>query len=286
MPAALDTWPMDTPLRLCLPLSLLIFAGCGVAGPGDDDTSADDDATADDLSPESEASISSLQDTIALSAILADVTTDVDRDTAPSGDRGGDGGGCPSRAFSMMAITLDYGAGCVPTSGWTDSTVAGSVTLAIVRGSGTLTAVFDDFSVNGQMISGSVAGSYERTGQTLAVDIQADLAVTTTQGQVEWVASLTGSYTTGQSGVVLDGSVASTSASETTTSATLTGLDLVYVQNWICPLPSGGSATLVTGSIPTTVTFSSTSPSTGEAAVQVGPLTQTVDVCAFSGELL
>jgi hypothetical protein len=256
--------------------------------PPDDDDSAgdDDDDTTVDPFEAITAALADLNDVLALTAFSGDLNQDLDHEPEDVIGRGGEGDPCPIRTFTTLSVSIDYGGGCVPDTGWTDDEISGAMTITVERVSHAITVAFDSLTINGLALEGSIAGSYDRVDGELQVDAAVVLEVTTSPGSVEFDASLTIAFP-GEGGVLVDGAVTFTDTEDNESSITLAGLWFVELSGASCPLPSDGTATIVVPDMmaPIVVTFDADSPSDGTASVAVGPVEEDVDVCALAGSL-
>ncbi|MBT3221014.1 MAG: hypothetical protein HN348_18165 [Proteobacteria bacterium] len=179
-----------------------------------------------------------------------------------------------------FTVTVDYGEGCTPTSGLWLAEVSGAYDVSYADE--TLSVAFDDFSSIECAISGDISGSYDGVGlQGVALTLNTDL--TGTCGSYEAtldVDDLTADIAPTKAS--LDGDTSLTS-SDGSFGLNFGDLTFVYDDFWgECPLPSSGTVAVSIDDITVTITFSDTSPESGEVEVQQGRKKVTLNICEYA----
>ncbi len=176
--------------------------------------------------------------------------------------------GCGSVTINMATVTISFGAapGCTMKSG---AQASGTVAIGITKTGSTTTLMvtFTQVVVNGTDLAGTASFS-TTTGSAFATTFNLTSKGATVSGTV----MVTGSV----GSMSFDGTVMQTKGG-TTTAATFTG---VVWKKGDC-YPSAGTVKISLGIINETVTFSATTPTTGEVQVKLGAKTSTVKLPAY-----
>ena len=177
--------------------------------------------------------------------------------------------GCPTPTVESGTLTLDFGdsTACTGTNGMS---ITGSVSIALTKEGSTLTAVttYTNMTVNGKSLDGSLT-FVTTTGSGFTVSgsvVSGDKTLTFSSLNV------TGS----PSSMTVTGGVAVVQGGATTQ---LDFQSVTYTTG-AC-YPNGGSVVLTRGALEETITFSSTTPSTGEVSVEVARRTSTRTLPAY-----
>ncbi len=111
-----------------------------------------------------------------LASLAATLGAAAEAANPPSG--GGSAGefDCPAISFSDGAITLDYGDGCSPIL-YPDLTVSGSVSGEVSLQEQTIALTFEDFTVENDVINGTIDASFAREAGIITLEASIDLAL-------------------------------------------------------------------------------------------------------------
>ena len=181
-----------------------------------------------------------------------------------------DGGiGCGTATRSSATVTVGFAPppGCILASG---VKVSGTVAAAVTKSGTTMTILltFTSLAVNGQELAGT-ASFVTSSGSAFTVNANLMSGSTTF--------SATGlTITGGSTSITINGSASTTQAGATTTLS----FGAVTWQKGQC-YPSSGTLKIQKGLVTETVTFLSTTPTTGQATMMVGPKKVTVKLPAY-----
>ena len=81
-------------------------------------------------------------------------------------------GSCPSIDADGDQLTLDYGTGCVPSSGVTTEPIGGTVTLVVAGGMGVFAGEVQSFGFSDLPMVGELSGDVVRAGDLLSADVE------------------------------------------------------------------------------------------------------------------
>jgi hypothetical protein len=179
--------------------------------------------------------------------------------------------GCPTLSSDEpMTFTIDYGDGCTPAL-YPDSTLAGSISGQINADDSTVTLTFNDFTVDGETISGTVVASISQDEETVALEADIDVTFTGDGHSVTY---------TGDATVEIDPATgemfipyANLAATDDTGDTYAIILEDVHI-DLIEVLPDSGTATVVLGTegpgaLTVVITFTQNTPVNGEVLVSV-----------------
>jgi hypothetical protein len=275
-------------VRLLLAASLLCLAACGRAetggagggsgggsgnADGGDTLDADERGLYDHGSDTSVSSQTSLQ--LADSLFEFDPTIDPTKTAAQNAaaiqtQAKLQLGTCGTVSLSGTTVTVAFGAapGCTLVNG---TVASGSATLAVSASGSTTTIAmtFTSLVVNGKDLNGNLSFA-TTTGTTFAVTG----SLTSSMNTATFDLTVTGTATA----MTIDGtSSAMKSGATASTTLTFTAVKLIHKDCY----PSSGSIKLSKGLLNETLTFLSTTPTTGQAQLKVGLKTSTVTLPAY-----
>ncbi len=249
----------------------------GSEDPGAEGT--EDDPAADEEEPElTEEQEDAIEEVVEVTESLGAVFAVLaDADAPGLGEGPIAGGDCPVITFDEGQITLDYGDGCSPIL-YPDSTFSGSVTGTLDVDEGMVDLTFEDFTVDGESVSGHVAFSYQSADGVSTLEGEVDLTFdddeTVTGDMTVEIDQTTGEITIVTAELVF-------TYGEFTDEVTLTNVHIDYAENGNF-LPDAGTAAITLDEPPPpvtlTVTFTSQTPVDGTVTVGINGHEVTVNL--------
>jgi hypothetical protein len=177
-------------------------------------------------------------------------------------------GGCPLVHEDGDTWSLDYGAGCTPSSGLLAEDLVGSATLTVAAGSGVFVGTLDGLGFGGEGASGGVSGNSSVAGELASADVQFD--------GLSWAADERENVLDG----VFEGSADAASITLVADDAdVLHGGDEPVFRAWLdeatvargalgpCSIPTAGSLRLERELVSATMTFSEEAASSGSVPI-------------------
>lgn len=256
-----------------------LFVGCTLAEPEEPTTA------------QKQAAVSVTKDALVTALLASEFSRLL---SAP--DFGGDPGErCPTVTLEPHRIILDFGTGCVPTSGLLPGEVSGSVVLEHDPQTHMLSATCHDLAYEGKSVDGRIQGTFSLPGNGggLVIDEAADFTVDDNGKIVTWEQDLDINIRLAY--ITINGESTRTEPHDppqTTpkkeTDLQFNGVRFEYTNLQAeCPLPNAGSLTLhffedkliFDTDITAEVVFHHDSPQTGLVTLTIGAYSEELPIC-------
>jgi hypothetical protein len=267
-------------VRILLTVTALIIAAAFSMGPGrcvgaDDDGNNNNNNTVTP-DPEAQEAIGALAEALEANRVAAEITNSASEGDEPSLKANG----CPNVSRVDSTLTIDYGTGCSPASGFVPYDMAGSVTLDMDVANRSISGSFDGLTYGPYGLDGTISAAFTREAG-LGVDFTEQMDLTFTEGTNSQSISQDVLLTVRHLFLEIDGTIDYDNGAGSYV-IDATGVRWNYADlNLVCPLPIAGSVAVQVGLVNVTITFDTNSPSTGIAHVESQTMSGDVNVCAY-----